>query len=108
MQHVTRVYIGKTNDVKRRGQEHLEEEGFAHTVEIAHGLPEVISEAEKYMINRFKTTERVNWKFCNNSDGGEGEPNKKLYVSYDYDRSTMKCDADVNDDVLDIDSYELN
>ena len=109
MQHVTRVYIGKTNDIEQRDKQHKMEDGYPHTVEIAHGEPKIISEAEKYMIGKFENVKDANWTFCNKSDGGEGNSNASiLYISYDYDCSTMKCDADVNDDVLDIDSYELN
>ena len=112
MQHVTRVYIGKTNDIDKRAQEHEQKDGFAHTVEIAYGDPKVISEAEKILIKKFKDykdIDEVSWKLSNKSDGGEGNSDASiLYISYDYDCSTMKCDADVNDDELDIDSYELN
>jgi hypothetical protein len=105
MSIITRFYIGKTDDVEERANEHAEEKGMQATKQLASGTPSIISEGEKYLITQFKRED----KRCQNSNIGGGNPKaNKLYISYCYDVGMIKTIDELDDGELDwpID-YEL-
>lgn len=90
-------YIGKTDDIEKRGKEHKEKDGLPKTVQIAYGDARTISEGEKYLIKKFKEDD----KYCQNINIGGGNPNAdKLYISYACDLTKAKTIHELDDDDL--------
>ena len=105
MSGLTELYVGITDDIVRRSEEHKKE--YMYTKEIAFGTPNIISKAEKYLINKFKTA-KTNWILKNEGEGGEGTSTaNKLYISYNYDTSKMKDINELDDDDLELSNYKL-
>lgn len=94
---LVKFYIGKTDNVEKRGQEHKENDGLPITVQIAYGDAKSISDGEKYLINIFKRHD----KYCQNINIGGGNPNaNKLYISYACDMTKAKLVHELDDDNL--------
>jgi len=100
-------YIGKTKDVVLRQIQHLDD-GYYRSVEIAHSDSDnVIDEAERYLIDRFKK-EEIHVSFDNKNDGGGGNPNAdKLYVSLRFDVETIDELEDIDESNFIFDSIKL-
>ena len=73
------IYVGKTNNVVRRANEH-QEEGLPCTLRIAHGDARLIAKLEKQLISQFKGIK--NCKLLNKEEGSLGNPEADwLYIS---------------------------
>lgn len=71
-------YIGKTNDIECRREEHWEK-GFNETFELAKGKPEIISEYETDLIRKCENMPGIR----NQKEGSNGnEKASTLYVSF--------------------------
>ena len=79
METVRKFYIGKTDNIERRREEHSVEDGYQLTKQIAEGTPEQINKAEKQAIAYFK--KKGDERFENKGDGGEGPDGNLLYIS---------------------------
>ena len=78
------------------------------TQEIAHGTHAIISNAEKYLIKKFKELENIQSIFKDKGKGGEGTSTAdKLYISYNYDTKKMKDINELDDDDLELSNYKL-
>lgn len=93
-------YIGVSNNVIRREQEHRYEKGYDSTIMIAHSDPEKIVDLEKFLIERFLQSE-LSEKIDNKKEGG-GNINQStyLYVSIHYTPKSI--------DELDEEDFEWN
>lgn len=89
-------YIGVSNDVIRREQEHRYEKGYDRTIMIAHSNSEKIANLEKFLIDKFLQSE-LSEKVANKKEGG-GNVNQStyLYVSIHYTPQTIE-DLDEED-----------
>lgn len=97
MRWLTRIYIGKTNDIERRGNEHQHNDNLEHTILLAIGEPKLIGEAEKYLVSYFKNDKR----FYNNQNIGGGSPQSdKLYISFACDMTKVKSIDELDADDL--------
>lgn len=106
MPGLTELYVGITDDIVRRSEEHKEE--YMFTQEIAHGTHAIISNAEKYLIKKFKELENIQSIFKDKGKGGEGTSTAdKLYISYNYDTKKMKDINELDDDDLELSNYKL-
>ena len=95
MKYLVKFYIGKAKDVEKRGHDHEEKDGMPNTVTIAYGDARIISEGEKYLIMKFKDSD----KLCKNINIGGGNPNAdKLYISYSCDMTKTESIYELNDD----------
>lgn len=100
-------YIGKTADIVSRQMQH-QDDGYYHSVEIAHSnSANVIDEAERYLIDRFKR-EQIPIIFDNKNEGGGGNPDAdKLYISLRFDVKTADELEDIDKENFTFDSIEL-
>ena len=100
-------YIGKAEDVDERQLKH-QGEGYFHSVEIAHSDDaNVIDEAERYLIDRFKKEEMPVF-FDNINDGGGGNPKAdNLYVSLRLCIKTIDELEDTDEENFMFNSIEL-
>lgn len=71
-------YIGISNNVIRREQEHRHENGYDSTITIAHSNPERIEDLEKFLVNSFLQSE-ISGKMENKKVGG-GNIDKATYL----------------------------
>ena len=100
---LSKVYIGKTNDIEESRTRHFNE-GFQKTKEIAYGDTETINQGEIELIRKFKNCDLP---CVNINEGGGGAKNTtKLYVSFSC-TSSYKTIDDLYDDDFDWMSVEL-
>lgn len=80
---IKEFYIGKTDNLYRRKEEHKAKDALRFTKQIAIGESIVIGEAEKFLINYF-TDYSGSAKLLNKKgSGGEGNPSANiLYISF--------------------------
>lgn len=98
MSILSAFYIGKTDNVENRSQEHKERDNYPYTIKLATGLPEVINEGEIYLIDKFFESDLP---IKNRIRGGSGnfEVNS-LYISYRCDYSKIRNNSELDDDDL--------
>ena len=88
-------YIGKTSDFEERKIEH-ENDHYNLCWELAHGIPEQISELENALICTYKG----NSKLFNKNEGSGGNPEATiLYVAFQF--KDLGLD-DLHDDIVPI------
>lgn len=90
-------YVGKTDDLEKRNKEH-EDEGYNLFWEIAHGIPDSISEGEKKLINYFRNKSSVKDKCENENEGGGG--NNQATFLYLAVRADINSIHDFSDDAI--------
>ena len=90
---LSKIYIGKTDDIKRRCVEH-QNEGLPYTLELISGKPKDISELEEGLIKTLQKT--FSDKVANATDKSLGNGDAHcLYVSFAADiESDSLCEYD--------------
>lgn len=87
-------YIGKTNDIDRRKEEH-HSEGLNETFTLAIGLPKLISQYESRLINELEVRKL---HMLNKNDESKGNGNASiLYVSFKH---VIKNEFEIFDDTI--------
>lgn len=96
--------IGKTNNIEER-KFGYENEGYPYIWEIGYGEPDVITEAEKILIQYFRDESPYKDRCKNIQEGGGNPKSNKLYLAV----KPNKLDYDnLLDDYVDIGSLPLN
>ena len=106
--YIDSFYIGKTNDIERRREEHATNDELDFTLEIAHGDSKIIKKAEHHMIMYFQQTNLKN-KLKNTDSNADGNSEaQKLYVSYHANLVNVRNIDDLDADELSWpESYEI-
>lgn len=101
---LSNFYIGKSEDVERRQNEHWHKAGYPLTIEIAHLTPNQINELEKYLIENFLKSDIASK--CDNKQIGGGNDKKPdtLYISL---RFIAKQYSELDDDDINWTCCEL-
>lgn len=77
-------YVGVSNDVGRRDNEHWCQEGYDCTFQVVHSNSDVVVDLEKYLIERFLQSDLSDK--CNNKNKGGGNVSNAnyLYISLKF------------------------
>jgi hypothetical protein len=100
MKVLTGFYIGKTDNLIKREDDHLKRDGYQFTELLISGNSKLINEAEKFLVDKFLDSELP---CMNQRGGGGGNPDATdLYVSYNCDNNKITSIDELNDDDLDL------